>query len=273
MTRDVAEIVEPTDSRAAGGRALQAAAMSWFVVAAVGQVLFAAYVVAAYGPSIVLGRFEGWNKTLPPGHGYVPGDPLGNFALLLHLSLVVVVMVGGLLQLIPAIRRRWPAFHRWTGRAYLASVLIVTIGGLALKLTREPVATPLTELATKVNAVVILGFAAMAFHRARARQIASHRRWALRLFLAASGVWFVRILWAFWRTIANGIGVGPVDGLFTVISFGQFVLPLLVLELYFRARERGGPRSRIAMAATLGGLTLATAVGIVAATLARLPRL
>lgn len=266
----------PSTSPGAGKPALRAAATSWFIVAAVGQAVFAFYVIGAYGSSIVLARFEQWNKFFPRGHGYIPGDTPGNVALLLHLSLVTVVMLGGVLQLIPGLRRRWPAFHRWTGRAYLASVLIVSGGGLVLNFTREAIGTPAQNLATRINALLIIGFAAMALHRARAGRIDLHRRWALRLFLAASGVWFIRVMWWLWVAIARGLGHDPeaLGGIFTVMSFAQFVLPLFVLELYFRAQARGGPRRRIALAATLGGLTLATAAGIVAVTLGMwLPRL
>jgi hypothetical protein len=257
-------------------RALKAAATSWFVVAALGQAMFAFYAIGAYGRANVLGRFEQWNKVLPRGHGYIAGDTPGNLALGLHLSLVAVVMLGGPLQVIPALRARWPAFHRWTGRLYLASVLIMSVGGLFLNLTREPIGTATQNVATRINAVLILVFAAMALHHARARRIDAHRRWALRLFLAASGVWFIRIGWWLWVVVAKGLGHDPngVDGLFTVMNFGQFLAPLGVLELYMRARDRGGPRRRFAMAATLAALTLATAAGVVAVTMQRwLPRI
>lgn len=269
-------VARETAAARAGRRALKTAAAAWFVVAALGQAMFAFYVIAAYGSSIVLGRWEQWNRLFPSGHGYIPGDTLGNLALLFHLSLVAVVMLGGVLQLIPGLRRRWPAFHRWTGRVYLASVVIVSVGGLILNLTREPIGTPAQNLATRINAVLILGFAALALQRARAGRIDLHRRWALRLFLAASGVWFIRLMWWLWAVVVRGLGYEPgsFDASFTVMNFAQFLLPLLVLELYFRAQDRGGPRRRIAMAAILGGLTLATATAIVAVTLKLwLPRL
>jgi uncharacterized membrane protein len=266
----------PGASPRAGRRALQAAAASWFVVAALGQAMFAFYVIAAYGSSIVLGRWAQWNRFFPRGHGYIPGDAPGNLALGFHLSLVAVVMLGGVVQLIPGLRRRWPALHRWTGRIYLASVVTVSVGGLILNLTREPIGTPAQNLATRINALLILGFAALAFQRARSGRIDLHRRWALRLFLAASGVWFIRLMWWLWAVVVRGLGYDPemFDGSFTVMNFAQFLLPLLVLELYFRAQDRGGPWRRIAMAATLGGLTVAMAVAIAAVTLRLwLPRL
>ena len=46
---------------------------------------------------------------------------LFNLVLGLHLAFAFVITVGGLLQLIPAIRRTRPALHRWTGRAYLVA--------------------------------------------------------------------------------------------------------------------------------------------------------
>lgn len=266
----------PGGSPSGGVRALAAAAAAWFAVAALGQAMFAAYVIAAYGSSIVLGQLERWNRHFPPGHGYIPGDALGNLALGLHLSLVAVVMLGGVVQLVPGLRRRWPVFHRWTGRVYLAAVVIVSAGGLILNATRAPIGTPAQNVATRINALLILGFAAMALHRAREGRIDLHRRWALRLFLAASGVWFIRLMWWLWAVVVRGLGYEPgeFDGAFTVMNFAQFLLPLLVLELYFRAQDGGGPRRRIAMAATLGGLTIATAVAIVAVTLKLwLPRL
>jgi hypothetical protein len=287
MIREAAAVVDSTRSHdvpaareaaspRAGRRALRAAAASWFVVAALGQAMFAFYVIGAYGSSIALGRWEQWNRFFPRGHGYIPGDLLGNLALGFHLSLVAVVMLGGIVQLSPVLRRRWPALHRWIGRAYLASVVIVSAGGLILNFTREPIGTPAQNLATRINALLILGFAALAFQRARAGRIDLHRRWALRLFLAASGVWFIRLQWWLWVVVVRGLGYDPeaFDGSFTVMNFAQFLLPLLVLELYFRAQDRGGPRRRIAVAATLGGLTVATAVAIVAVTLGMwLPRL
>jgi uncharacterized membrane protein len=243
-----------------------------------GQAMFAGYVIILYGPSIVLGRFERWNKVFPRGHGYIAGDTPGNLVLLLHLSLVAVVMIGGVLQLIPALRRRWPAFHRWNGRIYLASVVIVSVGGLFLNVTRDRIGSPSMNMATRINALLIIGFAGMALYRARAGRIDLHRRWALRLFLVASGVWFFRIALFLWIVVNQGpVGYdsrsfsGPV---LTVLNFAQYLLPLLVLELYFRAQDRGGPRRRIAMAVALAGLTLVTAAGILAATVRLwLPRL
>jgi Predicted membrane protein (DUF2306) len=249
-------------------RALAVAAAGWFVVAVLGQLVFAAYVVAFYGGATVAGEFERWNKVLP--HGYVAGDFVGNLVVFSHVALAVIVMGGGALQLVPAVRRRWPRFHRWNGRVYLISVLVVALGGMFMKLTRGSADASWPVLGISLNALLIVGFAAMAIFHARARRIAAHRRWALRLFLAASGVWFFRIGLMFW-IVANGGPVGFDPQTFrgptlSVLAFAQYALPLLVLELYLFAQQRG-PRVKLAMVAGLIVATLVTAAGSAAATM------
>lgn len=265
-------------ARAAGGRAqrwLKAAATSWFAVAIVGQFMFVAYVIGFYGRTAAAGRFESWNNVMP--HGYVAGDGFGNLVVILHLAFTVVVLTGGALQLIPMVRRRWPRFHRWNGRIYLFCVVVISLGGLHIIATRGAIGRPLQTLAVGINALLILAFAWLALHHARAGRIDRHRRWALRLFLAVSGVWFFRIGLMFWIVVNQGprwFDANTFRGPFLIfLGFAQYALPLLVLELTLRAQDHGGPRRRIAMAIALAVLTLVTAVGIIAASaLLWLPR-
>lgn len=249
-------------------KALTAAAAGWFVVAVLGQLVFAAYVLTFYGGAAASGQFERWNKVLP--HGYVAGDFVGNLVVFLHMALAVVVMGGGAMQLVPAVRRRWPRFHRWNGRVYLISVLVVAIGGMFMKLTRGSTDALWPVFGISLNALLIVVFAALAIFHARARRIAVHRRWALRLFLAASGVWFFRIGLMFW-IVANGGPVGFDPQTFrgptlSVLAFAQYALPLLMLELYFFA-QRSGPRTKIAVTFGLIGAALVTGAGSAAATM------
>lgn len=248
-------------------RALAASATAWFVVAVLGQLIFATYVVAFYGGAAATGQFERWNKVLP--RGYVAGDLVGNLVMVLHLALAVVVMAGGAVQLVPAVRRRWPRFHRWNGRVYLSSVLVVALGGLFIKLSRGSGA-PWPLLGITLNALLITAFAALAITAARARKLAAHRRWALRLFLAASGVWFFRIGLMFWIVVNRGpVGFDPATfrgPTLSILSFAQYGLPLLVLELYLIAQQRG-PRAKVAMTAVLIAAALVTGAGSAAATM------
>lgn len=256
-------------------RLLSAGAAAWFVVAALGQWLFVAYILGFYGWTALTGRMQDWNQVLPEGH--VPGDNVGNFIVMVHILLAAAVMGGGALQLVPAIRRRWPRFHRWNGRLYLSTVFLVALAGLYMVLVRKE-SLEVMQFGILLNAAAVLTCAALTLRHAIARRIDSHRRWALRLFLVASGVWFFRISLMFWIMVNQGpVGFDPetFTGPFLVfLSIAQTVVPLLILELYFRAREGRSRTGKFAMAGALGILALMTAGGIAAAAMALwLPRL
>jgi len=241
-------------------------ARGWWAVALLGQGLFAAYVVAFYGRSAWLGQFEQWNKVLP--NGWAAGQPVTNTVLSLHLLFTVVVVLGGALQLLPWLRRHAPRVHHWNGRVYLLSALLLSVGGLVLVWTR-PGGELGQHLGISLNALLIIGFTALAWRAAVARRFGAHQRWALRLLLAVSGVWFFRIGLMAWLMIHQApVGFDPktFTGPFLVaLSFAQALLPLAVLELVFIARRRGGALAPALTAGVLLALTLLTALGIVGA--------
>lgn len=250
------------------GPALKAAAASWFVVAVLGQLMFVVYVIGFFGRAAVRGEFAAWDKVLT--HGIILGDTAGNLVVFLHLGFASLVTVGGILQLVPKIRQLAPTFHRWNGRVYLASALVMSVGGLIMVWTRGAAGALSQDIAISIMALLIIGCAVMAYRHARARRIDVHRRWALRLFLVVSGGWFFRIGLMFWILVNQGpVGFDPETfqgPAITTLSFAQYLVPLAVLELYIRA-QRSGPRGRFAMAAGLGVLTLVMTVGIVAASM------
>jgi uncharacterized membrane protein HdeD (DUF308 family) len=128
------------------------------------------------------------------------------------------------------------------------------------------------HLGATVGAVLIWICAGTALHYALARNFRTHRRWALRLFMATSASWFYRIV--FFLTLLifrRPVGFDPATftGPFpSFMSFGQFLLPLAVLEIYFRTQDRPGAGRRMAMAAGLFVLTLAMVAGLFAVTMA-----
>lgn len=262
-----ASATDPQQWARRADRALRGAAACWLGAAMLGQLLFAVYVAGFYGRAALQGRPELWNQVLP--HGYVAGDTFLNLVLGLHLLFAAMITVGGVLQLIPRLRRSAPAFHRWNGRAYLLLAAAASVGGLVMVWGRGTVGDLSQHLGISLNALLIVLFAAIAWRHARARRIDRHRRWALRLFLAVSGVWFFRVGLMFWL-VANQAPIGFDPKTFTgpfltFLSFAQFLLPLAVLELYFRVQQRRRPSGQFAMAAMLGVLTLMMAVGITGA--------
>jgi uncharacterized membrane protein len=255
---------------------LKAAARFWFLVAVTGQLVFASYVAIFYGRATARGDFAAWNEVMP--HGNVPGDTMGNLAVALHLVLAVMVIAGGALQLVPRIRQRVPVVHRSIGRVYIVAAFAISIGGLYMVWVRGFVGDISQHVAISLNAVLIMVCAGFALRHARARELAVHRRWALRLFLVMSGVWFFRIGLMFWLLVNGGpVGFDPetfTGPFITSLAFAQYLVPLAVLELYLRAQARGGAAGRLAMAAGLFALTVAMGVGISVAVMGMwLPRL
>lgn len=239
-------------------------AVSWFAVTLLGQWLFCLYVVAYYGGFIWDGGIRGLaDSHLPKAH--VPGDPVGNLAVAAHLLLAAIILGVGPLQLVPAIRRRMPAFHRWNGRAYLCVACIASISGLYMAWIRGGVGDFWMHAGISLNAAFIVLFAIATLYFARMRQVRVHRRWALRLFMAASGVWFARVgLWL-WVFLTDGAGIDfqSFTGPFLVfLNFAQFLVPLAVLEVYFRALDRGDAAARLTVGLMLLVLTLLMSLGI-----------
>ena len=230
--------------------------------------MFATYIGGFYGRVTAAGTPERWNEVMP--HGYVAGDPFFNLVLGLHLAFAFVITVGGLLQLIPAIRRARPVLHRWIGRTYLVAAAIMASGGLTMVWARGGTVGDLSQhLAITANALIILGCAAMAWRRARARRFDGHRVWALRLFVAVSGVWFFRVGLMAWIVANRGpAGFDPetFSGPFlSALAVAVYVAPVGVMELYLRAQRSRGDGANIAMAAAMAALALATLVGMVPA--------
>ncbi len=256
--------------------ALVVAGATWLAIALAGQAIFAAYVLIFYGSAVVRGDWAAWNEVFP--RGYTPGDLLGNLMVASHVAFTVLLVFAGAAQLLPAVRSHVPTLHRISGRIFVSGAIVLALGGLGMMLHRGAVGDWTQHLALAGNAMVILVCAVQALRHGRARRLLQHRAWALRLWVAFSGVWFFRIGLALWLVVhGKAVGFDPdrFSGPFlTVLAFGQYIVPLALLELWLRTDRHGGPRLKTAVAAVFGGLSLVTFAGVTAASLVLwLPRL
>jgi hypothetical protein len=247
---------------------LDAAVRLWFVTALIGQWAFLYYIAGFYDAATLRGDFALWNRNTHLLKGYVAGDTAGNLAFAFHVLLAAIVTFGGALQLISQSRARWHSVHRWNGRLFLVTAIGGAISGLFMIWVRGSRANFVAGLATSIDAGLIITFAVLAWRAARARLYTVHRRWALRTFIVASGVWFQRVGIFGWTTFEPAaIGMNRnFDGWFDLSwAFGCYLLPLALLEVYLRVKDRGGPRSRYALAVCILVLAAATAFGSYAA--------
>ncbi len=238
--------------------------ITWFTIAAIGQTGFIVFILSYYGPRTASGNFAAWNdKTLIDGHK--PGDDVGNFMFIAHVLLAAVMTFGGLLQLIPSIRNRYRALHRWNGRIFLGLACFLALGGLWLGWVRGTRLSLESGLAVSVNSVLILAFAVPTLLLAMRRRIAGHQRWAMRTFMVANGVWFFRVGIMGWILInqsprwMNNTLSGPAD---IALSVGSYLIPLLGLELYYSAQRSSSNLYKTGAFAILVCLTAFMTIGI-----------
>jgi hypothetical protein len=233
-------------------RALSAAAGLWFVVATLGQWAFAWFIVAFFTPPLISGDLPALNDK-PHITGYVPGDHVGNLQLLLHVYLGAAVTFAGVLQLVPALRRRWPALHRWNGRLFLVAAVVATLSGFYLTLVRGSQLNLASTISISLNG-----------------------RHALRAYLLVNGVWFLRI-----GMMLAGLGLSLFgytlsydSAVFVAISVLSWIAPIAFLQLYLAAEAGSRHAFRYAVAALFVVLSLLTAAaGLAAAIFMWWPRL
>ncbi len=239
-----------------------------FITILLGQWIFVSYLIVAYISPGLEGDFNAWNAHMPKG--YVEGQTMSNVATITHVSLAVIIMGLGPLQLLPLIRKHAPRFHRWNGRVYMTTAVISSVVGLYMIATRGVIGGTAQYIGITLDAILIILFSCMTLRLAIKRDIKAHRRWALRLFMVVSAVWFYRVGLMFWLAINGGpvgINLETFEGPFVnFIAFAQYLIPLAILELYFFSENQSGQLKKYLMA---GLLVLAAAVvsfGVFAAT-------
>jgi hypothetical protein len=246
--------------------ALKVAAKFWFVLAVAGQFAFAFTIAAFYAMTALRAGVQAWNKVLIVQ--YAAGATMSNAAIVGHILFGTLISIAGAFQIIPQIRNHFPVFHRWNGRLYLLSAFTQGITGLYMVLFSKRIPfSSLQRFPISLSGVLLVVFAILALRYAMKRDFKTHRRWALRLFLVGGGSWFFRVGFTLTVLLFGPIGFdsatfsGPLPVFW---AYAEYLLPLAVLELYFRAQDHPGVVRRIATAALLFVLTLGMGAGIFA---------
>ena len=176
-----------------------------------------------------------------------PDLPAVSQSIFLHMVLGGVITVLVLVQLVGPIRRRWPAVHRCTGRAVVLLGLGTAAGGLVYMVAVGTVGGPVMTAGFTLYGLLMAGAAIQTYRFARVRDVASHRRWGLRLVVLALASWLYRVHYSLWFMLTGGAGTAPdFSGPFDQIQVFAFYLPYLaLLELHLR-RRHGPPMMRSA---------------------------
>jgi uncharacterized membrane protein len=119
--------------------------------------------------------------------GLVPAFPqmivhieASRLAFLAHVSAAPVALGLAAFQLMPRLRARRPALHRWSGRIYGVAVLVGGAGALAM----APGANggPVASLGFGLLGLLWITTTAIGIANVRAGNVRAHRRWMIRSF-------------------------------------------------------------------------------------------
>ncbi|HVF81860.1 MAG TPA: DUF2306 domain-containing protein [Flavisolibacter sp.] len=200
--------------------------------------LFGLYILAFYASALYSGNMEKWNGILP---GLYQKNSLASTSGIgLHFATGGIILLLGSIQLISAVRKRFPALHRWVGRLYILSSLLAALGGLIFIVVKGTIGGTVMNIGFGLYGVLMFAAAIETYRQARAGQMEKHRAWALRLYALAIGSWLYRMDYGFWLLLADGLGhldnfTGPFD---RVMAFFFYLPNLLVAEVFIRSRSR-----------------------------------
>ena len=243
-----------------GATGLSATLLQWMGTALVTIVwissgLFGLYILAFYAAAAYQGEMNRWNKVLPELYG--PSNGTANAGIGLHFAAGGIILILGSIQLIDAIRNRYPSFHRWVGRVCILASVFAGLGGLSFILIKGTIGGTVMDLGFGLYGLLMLVCATETFRHARARRIELHRAWALRLYALAIGSWLYRMDYGFWILLTDGWGhqyhfIGPFD---QVMAFFFYLPNLLVAEIFIQKIK-----SKTSLAFNLAGALLLLAI-------------
>ncbi len=110
--------------------------------------------------------------------------PVASF---LHALAGVLFGVLGPLQFVRALRRRFGALHRLSGRVFVLAGVGLALSGLALLLQVESIATGLLDAARGVFGLALIAALVLGVAAARAHAMLRHRAWMIRAYAIGMG--------------------------------------------------------------------------------------
>lgn len=202
---------------------------------------FCLHIARSYIARLFDGNLEQWNNYLLPGL-FDPDNPGATSSIGLHFVAGALVMVLGCIQLVNAVRRRWPRMHRWIGRIYVALAVLTALGGLGFIVLQGTIGGAVMNIGFGLYGILMVLAAAQTVRHARARQFHRHRAWAIRLFALVIGSWLYRLEYGFSGLLELGGRTADFRGWFDqVMSFFFYVPTLAVAELYLRSQRANSP--------------------------------
>jgi uncharacterized membrane protein len=181
----------------------------------------------------------GLRDALPEPHYIRSDNPIANLSIFGHMATGAAITALVPLQLVPSLRLRLPALHRWSGRLIILAAVVTAVGGLVYIPLRGTIGGVPMNIGFSLYGALVLITALQTIRYARARRIADHNAWALRFFWLALGSWFYRVHYGLWYLATDGLWSNPqFTGGFDLVQSFAFFLPYLIgIEVYLRIKQ------------------------------------
>lgn len=163
--------------------------------------------------------------------GPVPSNVADNRFLnpwiIIHAASAATALLLGPVQFLPAVRRRWPRVHRWTGRTYVVGCLVG--GASALVLAAGVSSGVIAGAGFGTLGAVWMYVTGQGWRTARARRWPEHRRWMIRSFAMTFAAVTLRI----YMPLAGVLGFDLMRA-YPAIAWLCWVPNAILAELYLR---------------------------------------
>ncbi len=173
--------------------------------------------------------------TYPDDSARLAVAPFSWFA---HVLAGVAFGITGPVQFVRALRNRFGALHRFSGRIFVLSGAVLGLSGLSLLAQVTSARTPLADIARGLFGLALLVSLAMAMAAIRNRDFLRHRAWAIRAYAIGMGLGAVTLVFF---PIYIITGTAP-NGLASDILFvASWVLTIAFAEVVIRYSTRSAP--------------------------------
>lgn len=153
-----------------------------------------------------------------------------------HVYTGMFVLVAGILQIPARIRHRFPAMHRWCGRVYAYSIILIT-GPAGLVMGYYGNGGWISQSAFCLLAILWIFFTWMGVSAARSGDITPHKKWMYRSYALTLSAISLR-LWK-WGLVLL-FQPRPMD-LYQVVSWLGWVGNLLIAEVIIAQTFKNQP--------------------------------
>lgn len=161
--------------------------------------------------------------------------PISLFA---HALAGVAFGITGPVQFVRALRHRFGALHRVSGRIFVFAGAVIGLSGLSILAQVTSQRTPMVDIARGFFGLALLIALTLAMAAIRKRDLPRHRAWAIRAYAVGMGLGTVALVFFPLYIVTGQPPIGLTSDILFVVSW---VLNIAVAEVVIRHSSRLRP--------------------------------